>query len=164
MLNEICESIVIALTARDIPAVQAYPEGRLNRDMPCVTLSVENAEFTRSGWGSYLGTKSEGGVVSELYGGRAELSLKLTVYTPAWQGSDEARRLLDESCSALAEGLPNLHIKKISCGEPGFDGESEMFSCPCRIECSAYLVKSRSEETGIFSDFYLKGEMNGHEC
>ncbi len=152
MLEAIVDSVISALTAREINAVKKYPADKLEREVPLVCVSLKSVEITASGLGNYIGLCREDGEIVEMYGSRAELALSLEIYSP----TPEVNAFRAELIKQL-ESIEALSIKSFAAGEVCFDAKSGMFRCECIAKGCACLVRELADSE--ISDFKLEGEI-----
>lgn len=165
MLEAVLDSVVGILTSAEINACIKYPETKIDRDIPIVCVSLRSGRISASGCGNYIGICDTGGTVKELYGSRAELCFALEMYSPAMPdyGAAGCVRLFDSVAAVLDTCPEGLKLRSFDYGEAEFDTESKMFRSLCELKCSAFLLREAEPETGIFTDYILRGEINGYE-
>lgn len=162
-LDEIRERMAEYLRERGVEAVTAWEErGAQRRGETVVAVSLRACEGGPSGFRDYLGERWDeaSGSWQELYGRRVRLTIGLDLYAPRGDGGGETalRHAFDAVCSALREGGPGgLRILKLSCGEPGYDRDMDLYRCGAEAVCEAYLY-AVADEGGTFLDFELRGE------
>lgn len=164
MLETVVTAVVTALGEKGIGATRRFPASRLDKgNSPVVCVGVKSSRLLSSGAGDYLGTRDDAEKGrTELYGFRSELVLSLDIYS-AKQGPEGCAKCFD-AMTALLPGLPSgLKLKSLESGETVFDADTGMFMCPCRLECTAYLICQADEETGEFTDFILRGVLKNAE-
>ncbi len=152
MFEAIIDSVISALTAKEINAVRKYPADKLEREAPIVCVSLKTIEITASGLGNYIGLCRENGEIMEMYGSRAELTLSLEIYNPTPDVNAFRSELVRQLGSVEA-----LSIKSFSAGEVSFDTKSGMFRCECAAKGCACLVRELADSE--ISDFRLEGEI-----
>lgn len=141
MLEGIASAIADALKNAGINAVPAYENESLCENEPVVSISLDAARISSAGLGSYIGICTENGDVKEMYGDRAEISVKAEVYCPP---------AAEYSCTAAAENVmetlrltDGLSVLSFEIGQMSYDGQSRMLRCVCTAQCRAYLVRSK---------------------
>lgn len=160
MFDNVISAVLSWLSSANISAVEKFPETKIDRESAVVAVSIKSGVLTSSGAGNYLGIYDYGGSLKEVYGSRAELCFALDIYSP-----DSGTTAIFDEIAGAAPSLPDgLKLRSIECGSTEFDSESGMFCLKCEMKCIAILVRTETEEQGEFSDFVLRGEINGHEC
>lgn len=166
MFETVLSSVVSILRNAGINACVKYPETKTDRDSELVCVSLRSGKLSSSGCGNYIGICEDGGTVRELYGSRAELVFSLELYSPARPGFGPGAcvRLFDRIAALMGTAPQGLKLRALSCGEALFDTESRMFCSVCELKCGAYLLREAEPETGSFTDFILRGEIDSYEC
>lgn len=141
MLESVASAIADALKNAGINAVPAYENEPLCEDEPVVSISLEAVRISSAGLGNYIGICTENGDVKEMYGDRAEISVKAEVYCPP---------VPEYNCTAAAESVmetlrltDGLSVLSFETGQISYDGQSRMLRCTCTARCRAYLVRSK---------------------
>ena len=165
MFKAVLDSVIGILTAAGIDACAKYPETKLDRESPLVCVSLKSGRLTSSGCGNYIGICEREGTVTELYGCRAELCFSVELYSPAEPGfgAEGCMELFDSIAALMGTCPQGLKIRGFDCGEAVFDTESRMFRSICELKCGAYLLREAEPDTGMFTDFILRGEIEGYE-
>lgn len=165
MLETVLDSVVGILTSAGINACAKYPETKIDRDTAIVCVSLRYGKISASGCGNYIGICDSGGTVTELYGSRAELCFALEMYSPAKSGfgASGCVRLFDSVAAVMSAYPEGLRMRSFDYGEAEFDAESRMFRSVCELKCGALLLREAEPETGVFTDFILRGEIDGYE-
>lgn len=145
MLEAIADGIVQALDSVGIKAVSAFSAAELDTSEPFVCVGLDSVRLSSSGLGNYIGVCTEDGVVREMYGERAELTLILDVYARASE-SEDCSRLADLTRCALY-GAEGISVTEFSFGAVGYDGGSRMLRSRCTARASAYLVREKLGST-----------------
>jgi hypothetical protein len=159
MLDAVLDAVVSALTAAGVNAVRQFEPSEAGRDCAVVCVGLKSNRLVSAGAGDYMGEKTEGGVVSEVYGFRMEPVIALDIYSPD-DGVSGAQGCLSvaEAISAALEDFPSgIKSRALIYGETRFDGATEMFHLPAELCCAAFLTREMNAETGEFTDFVLKG-------
>lgn len=160
MTEAVLTALIAALTAAGLDAVRAYPASALDRDRgPVVCVGIRENKLLSPGMGDYLGQRSVNGAVSELYGLRAECAVSLDVYSPdgGEHGAAGCVRCGEKITSALADLPSGLRLRALRLGEAAYDRDTGMFRMTAELTCAAFLTRERDADTGVFTDFTLKG-------
>ena len=160
MFDNVISSVVNWLLDANINAVAKFPETKIRRTEKVVTVSVKSGLMTASGAGNYLGVCEYGGTVREVYGSRAEICFALDIYTP----DSRTAEMFDDIAAAVYSLPDGLKLRSLECLDTEFDSESGMFCRKCSMKCTAIMVRTENEQQSEFSDFVLRGELNGYEC
>lgn len=162
MLDTVLDAVVAALTAAGLSALRQFPESEADRAAVAVCVGLKRNRLVSAGAGDYMGEKTEGGVVSEVYGYRMEPVLALDVYSPddGENGADGCMKAAALIAAALPDFPSGIRPRELSCGETAYDGITEMFHMPAELGCSAFLTREMNAETGEFTDFVLRGVIN----
>jgi hypothetical protein len=161
MLDAVLDAVVAALKAAGISAVRQFPDSEADRTAAVVCVGLRRNKLVSAGAGDYMGERTDGGIVSEVYGFRMEPVVALDVYSPddAENGAEGCLAAAALIAAALPAFPSGLKPRAFSCGETTFDGISEMFHMPAELGCSAFLTREMDAETGAFTDFVLRGVM-----
>lgn len=160
MTETVLSTLTAALTAAGLDAVRAYPATALDRSRgPVVCVGIRENKLLSPGMGDYLGQRSDGGTVRELYGLRAECRISLDVFSPddETHGAAGCVRCGEAIVSALGDLPAGLRLRSLRFGEAGYDRGSGMFRMTAELNCAAFLTRERDADTGVFTDFTLKG-------
>lgn len=163
MLDAVLDAVVTALCGAGLAALRQFPDSELDRDSgPVVCVGLKSNKLVSSGAGDYMGEKTDGGTVSEVYGFRMEPVIALDVYSPddGENGAEGCVGTAEAVSAALPEFPSGLKVRELVCGETAFDGATEMFHMPVALSCAAFLTREMNGETGEFSDFVLKGVLS----
>lgn len=154
----ILQTVLTALQDAGVRATERFPQTALDRTASIVCVSVQSGIIERPSFGRYLGLYQSGQEEPvELYGWKHDVTVLLELYVPLGSGWTS---LFSAVVQAL-ENLPSgLRVKKVTRGELAPDRETEMFRCPCTLECTAYLVRIGQEDTVYWSDFVVRGDLN----
>lgn len=162
MLDRIAQSLVDELQNAGISAGRAWPREAIRRTGTYVRLSIASAQQSEAGFARFLGfCEQESGEMSELYGMRCRIGLRLDIYAgmECENAAAECEKAMDGIMLALADSA-GLSISSVSCGETGHDRQTGMFLCRCKAETETELIfRKTEEESGEFTDFILKGEL-----
>ena len=162
MIDKALDAVIEAIRGRDLDAVREFsPEilGEINKPLVCV--GVKSCGVRSSGLGDYLGTGLVDGREQELYGYRLELTLGLDIFSGSAGELQAACQKLNDRITGLPKGFKR---KVLTMGKISWDGETELFTCPCSLSCQAFLTRAGEADTGEFTDFNLKGAYKNHEC
>ena len=163
MLDAVLDAVVTALRAAGLCALRQFPEGEIDRKSgPLVCVGLKSNKLVSSGAGDYMGERRSGGTVSEVYGFRMEPVIALDIYSPD-DGENGAEGCIEtaEAVGAALPGFPSgLKMRELLCGETAFDGATEMYHMPVELSCAAFLTREMNGETGVFTDFVLKGVLS----
>lgn len=161
MLDAVVSAVLGALCGSGLAAERSFPAAYadgISDYLICV--SAKSAEAMSGGFASYLGVKKRGdGGESEVYGMRCDFDLALDIYARPEGGSAECTRLFDSAVSAVGGLGSGLKVKTLSCGQTSFDRDTGFLKCPCDLGGTAFLICETQGETGVFTDFVLKGEI-----
>ncbi|NCB51060.1 MAG: hypothetical protein EOM54_04150 [Clostridia bacterium] len=163
MLDAVLDAVVAALTASGVSAVRQFPDSEIDRDSgPVVCVGLKSNKLVSAGAGDYMGERTDGGVVSEVYGFRMSPVIALDIYSPAdgENGAEGCVSAAEAISSALSEFPSGLKSRELVCGQTKFDGTTEMFHMPVELNCAAFLIREMNGETGEFTDFVLKGVLS----
>ena len=162
MFETVTNAIVDMLTQADIPACVRYPETKIDRGSELVCVSPASGRLCSSGFGSYIGICDDGENVTELYGSRAEMKYALELYSPAEPdfGAAGCVRLFDSIASLMGSCPEGIKLRSFDFGAAEFDADSRMFRSRCTLECTAFLLREAQPDTGSFTDFVLRGELD----
>lgn len=141
MLESIAAAIAAALKNAGINAVSAYESEPLCEKEPTVSIALDSARISSAGLGNYIGICTENGDVKEMYGDRAEISVKAEVYCPP---------VPEYNCTEAAESFveqlrltDELSVLSFEIGQVSHDEQSRMLRCACTARCRAYLVRRK---------------------
>lgn len=154
MLECVITAILSALDAAQISCTAAYSEWPADSGQT-VAVSLSEAKISSAGFGSYIGIREENGTVKELFGDKAQVGIRLDVYSPAGSGSAACLSLADEACAAV-RGVSGLSIAQFAVGLPEYDEISGMLHCVCNVAATAYLV--RQMLSGSSAAYELEGQ------
>jgi len=161
--DSILTAVTTALTTAGVPAIRAWPETPLNTGTACVCVEMKSCKTCGSGMGEYLGCRAGvgGAADTELYGLRLETEIGFTVLAPT---ATDCTDTLD-AVSAALDTLPSgLKMQALVSGAVHPDKTAGMFRCEASLSAWAYFLAESDGETGIFTDFELKGVIrNGDE-
>lgn len=139
-------------------AILDYPDTRTGfRTEPVVALGVRGLDMINSGEMTYLGLRTVGGVLQEVYGFTAELRISADIYAPKAQSASKCRELAFSVAAALMAKLPSgLRISSLNYTEIEFDQALLMFRLPATLTTTAQILISPDDE-GEFTNYELKG-------
>ncbi|MEG1633333.1 MAG: hypothetical protein RR314_04705 [Oscillospiraceae bacterium] len=160
MLDTVLNAIVAALEAQGVSALRQYPSTALNPAFgPVVCVGLKSNKLVSAGAGDYMGEKTVGGVTSEVFGFRMEPVIALDVYSPddGGHGAIGCTVCAAEVAAALSAFPKALKPKALVCGEPCYDAQTDMFRMVLELSCCAFLTRERNADTGVFTDFTLRG-------
>ena len=163
MLTNVISAVVTALQGAELSAGSAWPKAALQRGERFVAVGVERAEDCAGGFARYLGVEpDEEEGEREVYGLRCNITLRLDIYAPL-SADNAAETCLDlfDAAAEVISALPGLQVKGLSCGAPAPDRETGMFRLHGGVNCSALLISTEQGEDGTFTDFVLRGELQG---
>ena len=155
MIELILSALCDTFKAAGITAVREFPADRLpDFEDFLVCVGILSSRSLSSGFGDYLGTRSDPLTLleSELYALRLELEISLDIY--ARPGSNPGLGLISEALASLPSGLRFIELRS---GETRFDRDTELLKTPATLKGSAYLTAAADEDCGEFYDFVLKG-------
>lgn len=160
MLDAVLDAVVSALNAAGAGALRQFPDAPLSRDAgPVICVGMKRNKLVSAGAGDYMGERTEGGTVSEVYGYRMEPVLALDIYSP--DGGEYGAAGCLSAAAAVGAALPNfpagIKPRALTCGETAFDTETGMFHMPAELSCAAFLTRELDAQTGEFTNFVLKG-------
>ena len=156
MTDSILSAVTTALVAAGVPTIRAWPETALDPGDACVCVEMKSCKASGSGMGEYLGIRAGAGGAAdtELYGLRVETEIGLTVLAPT---AADCTDTLD-AVSAAMDSLPaGLKVQALCSGAVQPDKRAGMFRCEASLCAWAYFIAESDEETGLFTDFELKG-------
>lgn len=162
MLDNICESLVQALTQAGIQAGRAYPRESISGEGVFVKVAIHSARQSDSGFARFMGLteRASDGALTEVYGMRCEMALALDIYASmeSENGAVDCEKAVDALLAALAE-MKDLKISSVSASAVRPDADTGMFLCRCQAQAVALLTLERDDSAGEFTDFILKGEL-----
>lgn len=155
MFDSVITSVINWLDDADINAVRKFPAANIDRSTTLVAVSIKSGVLTASGAGNYLGIYEYGGTLREVYGSRAELCFALDIYTP----TSAQTTVFDQIAGAVSSLPDGLKMRSLECTSPEFDEKSGMFCLKCEMKCIAIMLRTETNEPGVFTDFVLRGEL-----
>lgn len=162
MLEGVLNTIAAALDCGDFSAVREFSQEDFEKSSkPVICVGLKSCELRSPGCGDYLGIEDVNGEQRELFGYRVALCVGLEIFSADASAIPGAIDGLGDALNVLPSGVKK---KTICAGETRWDGGAEAFRCPCELSCEAFLLRSGDTEKGEFTDFYLKGVFNKHEC
>lgn len=144
MLESVARDVVSVLAAAGINASCAYSVTPVDETEELVCVRVGEMRIVGSGLGSYIGIASESGQVTELYGEKAYLTLKLELYRPF--GSADT---LTDAVRGALYGAQWLSVMEFTLGQTVYDEKSRMLKCPCSARAQTYLVHEKSVRPSV---------------
>jgi hypothetical protein len=158
MLDTVLDAAAGLLTSAGITAIREYPAAPLEKpDAPVVCVGVKSCSVTPAGWGDYMGSRENGGAVTEVYGVRLELVIGLDIYAPAAAGCADCFENVSRAFDAAPSGLK---IRALVCGETEPDELTELYRCRCEAHCLAVMERTSTDGGTEFTDFVLRGVLN----
>ena len=160
-LEQVKTALTAALERAGITAVKEYGPERI-RDYAgaVITVGTRRGESRQAGLCDYLGEQEdpETGRRAEVYGRRLDITLSLDAWADRAAGAAACQEALEACHEALLSGLPaGLRPGDMTWEEVRWDQEAGMFSQRGTLRCAAYLTATAQDETGMLSDFILKG-------
>lgn len=158
-LEQVKAAVAAALEKAGLAAALEYGPERLRRYPGAViTVGVRRGECRQVGFCDYLGEQEdpETGLSREVYGRRLDIQLSLD----AWSEKDPGtcQEALERAHEALLTGLPaGIRAGDMAWEAVRWDAETEMFCRQGTLRCGACLTAAVQEDTGLLSDFILKG-------
>lgn len=157
-LAQVRQAVIQALNQADLPALEAFPNGRAKTYAGAVAaVAVGAAEGKVLGFCNYLGERydPEKGTVRELYG--KQLEGEITVDIRA-----ETAAACEDGCQQAAEvllgGLPaGIRPGELRWEALAWERATGMFLRRGRLQCQAVFVAESQEDGALFLDFILKG-------
>ena len=160
-LEQVKAALAAALVQAGITAVTTYgPKRLLDYDGPVVTVGVRRGESRQIGLCDYLGEQEDAatGQSREVYGRLLDITLSLDTWADREAGAGTCQEMLERIHEAVLSGLPaGLRPGDMAWEEVRWDQETGMFCQQGTLRCGAYLTATTQEETGVLSDFILKG-------
>jgi hypothetical protein len=144
MLDAVLNAVVEALSSAGLSAVRQFPDSAIGRDSgPVVCVGLRSNKLISSGAGDYMGERTDGGTVSEIYGFRMAPVIALDIYSPdnGENGAEGCVKAAEAVGAALPAFPSGLKSRELVCGETKFDGETEMFHMPADLSCAAFLTR-----------------------
>ena len=158
-LEQVKAAVAAALERAGLTAVLEYAPERLRHYKgPVVTVGVRRGECRQVGFCDYLGEREdpETGLRREVYGRRLDIQLSLDAWAEGSAGA--CQEALERAHEALLTGLPaGIRAGDMTWEDVRWDGETEMFCRQGTLRCGACLTAAVQEDTGLLSDFILKG-------
>lgn len=154
MLECVVTAVLAALGTAQISCTAAY-SGQPAGSGQTVAVSLSEAKISSAGFGRYIGIGEENGAVKELFGDKAQVGIRLDVYSPTGSGSTACLSLADKACAAV-RGVSGLSVTQLAVGQPEYDEISGMLHCVCDVYASAYLV--RHMLSGSSAAYELEGQ------
>ena len=144
-------------------SIKVYPAGAKKRyETPVITVGLKAGSGVSAGFAEYLGERYDEETASrfETYGKRLDLTLGIGVYSPnnAQYGAEKCLEAVSIIMGSASAFQPGIRVKRMTCGETGFDVSTGMFLCPVELECTCVFYADRTGDEEITS-FRLKGEM-----
>lgn len=144
-------------------SVKIFPAGAKKRyEDPVITVGLKAGSGVSAGFAEYLGERYDERTSSyfETYGKRLELTLGIDVYSPNNSnfGADKCLEIVSVIMGAVPEFQSGIRVKKITCGETGFDMSTGMFLCPVEMECTCVFYAEKLDDEELTA-FRLRGEM-----
>lgn len=158
-LEQVKAAVAAALEQAGLRAVLEYGPERLGRyEGAVVAVGVRRGECRQVGFCDYLGEREDPdtGLTREVYGRRLDVQLSLD----AWAEKDPGacQEVLERAHEALLTGLPaGIRAGEMTWEAVRWDEETEMFCRQGTLRCGACLTAAVREDTGLLSDFILKG-------
>lgn len=160
-LDALRTAMVRLLTDHGLDALDAWPqEESVHRSEVAAAVSIRSCRAESGGFWEYLGEFQEEGTGRwrERYGRRLEVAFGLDLYAPGEGGAEACQSAFDQVAQALHTGdTGGLRIKSLSRGEVNYDQSLDVLHCPVEAVCLAYLYAASTEESGVFTDFVVKG-------
>lgn len=163
MLESVLEAVIGALKKGGLEAGGEFPFESRRLTGPWICVYAGDCRSLDSGFGGYLGLKArDDGSQTELYGRRLELELLFDVYAPLKAGGSELCRRTADKLRGLTETFPQgLRILELSGGRMTAEEGMGAYRCSFRASCAALFLAEAYGDEGEFSDFVLKGVVDG---
>ena len=160
-LEQVKSAVVETLRRGGLNAEAEFAREQLGRyDGAVISVGVRRGECRQAGFCDYLGITAdqETGVSREIYGRRLDISLSLDAWAGKDSGAAACQEALERAHGILLEGLPaGIRPGEMTWEEAGWDRDAGMFLRKGTLQCAAYLLAEMREDTGLLSDFILKG-------
>lgn len=153
MFDTVITAVIDALCSAELPACERYREELLCRD-ELICVGLRGGKLLSSGAGEYLGLRSDGGSLCEIYGFRAELCVCMDIFA---RTAKRCAELLDGIGGALGGISGGLRDTALSCGEAAPDTDTGMYLLPVEMTGIAWFTAAQDEDSGEFLDFTLRG-------
>ena len=155
------EAVAGQLRRGGLPAVAAMEGRRAGRWRETVAaVSLSRVACAPGGFQDYRGvwTDPDSGKKREVYGRQAEITLTLDVYAPREGGESACQRGAETAAELLmCQGAAGLAALELRWGPVEFREELGMYRLPVSCRCGAWLTARTDGETGVFTDFEVKG-------
>ena len=160
-LEQVKASLAATLNQAGIAAVTEYGPKTLKRyHGAVVTIGLRRGESRQVGLCDYLGEQEEQetGVRREVYGRRLDITLSLDTWAGREIGAAACQCALEQIHDVLLTDLPaGIRPGDMTWEEVRWNQTADMFQQQGTLQCSAYLTATTQEESGMLSDFILKG-------
>lgn len=143
-------------------AVKIFPAGAKKRfEAPVITVGLRGGSGVPAGFAEYLGQRYDEDTARhiETYGKRMEITLGVDIYSPNKVGFGAGKCIdIAGMIMGAVQKFDFIRIRKVSCGETGFDASAGMFRCPMEMECVCVFYADKVDD-GELSAFRLRGEI-----
>ena len=160
-LEQVKAAVAATLNKAGVRAVLEYgPERAKCYDGAVISVGVRKSECRQAGLCDYLGEQEdpETGLSREFYGRRLELSLSLDAWADPETDVSACQEALEQAHEALLRAMPaGIRPGEMTWGEVQWDKDARMFLRQGTLQCSAYLTATVRDDTGLLTDFILKG-------
>ena len=162
-LRQIRDAVISALRDAGLAAEAAFPsKWTAERKTPLATVAVGAAEGRNIGFSGYLGEVSgPAGIVREVYGKRLEGGITLDIWAERALDCEDGA---ETAAAVLLGGLPaGIRPGELSWEALCWDKTTRLFLRRGTLRCEALFLAESEEETGVFSDFILKGVLRNEQ-
>ena len=141
------------------------PDRKARHTLPVVSVGLKSGAAVPSGFMSYMGLRHNAltDTYSEVYSKRLKLTVSLDMRCPAdgVTGGTSCAALFSRVIHALDGVSSGIKVGEVTCGDVTYDRNADAYLCRAEAVCEAVLFAEKSEESGEFTDFILRGDLVG---